>query len=678
VTYARIFIVWIAAVSSALGQGRVDHIFFIVKENRSADMYFGTYQNSTPGLSGYGAQAVGQCRAGSANNALAACYSDSDCDGTTGACLRGSALENSGTCDNVTQFCLSAKRYVTKDIYPLKHNYANGGDYDCAHGFGSGTHDVNNGLMDKFDLQCGGKTSANSPFTYYNQTDFCSYAGGVILSNGQCSVDTLWNYAINGTFMDHFFASMLGPSYPNHLYLIAGQSNQAVDNPAPTGSINPNNWNCDSAVIMNGAITTPTAPYTPPYTYPINTGSFSTDLDSFGSNYYYKGGQCNASADSGKQGNACICHNPNKNSYKLATNADCGSGTNNCTICTDQTHCGTINQNNCTVSATSQNTASGCVGGTKGCLCPNVTTIADQMDAAGVTWHYYAPTSGSNGYRWNPISYIQHLRFGNDWTKNVSPAGSSITDISTFSSAVSNCSTAPTCSSLAKVVWVSTGGNSSGHPGSTSQNIVQADQSWTVSVVQAIQANPTVYSHSIIFILWDDWGGFYDHVVPPSISNSSWGIRVPAICVGPFCQNGVSHVPYEFSSLLQCVETPPYNSITSWSIKNNVATFRVSNSLVAGQTVALSGFTTSTFFNGQTVTVSSTGLSSSQFQATFMHANASRTEAGQVAPWAVANLGQQDTNGSVNNICAPPGAVSSGEWTTGGVINLGLTGAEVR
>jgi hypothetical protein len=68
--------------------------------------------------------------------------------------------------------------------------------------------------------------------------------------------------------------------------------------------------------------------------------------------------------------------------------------------------------------------------------------------------------------------------------------------------------------------------------------------------------------------------------------------------------------------------------ITAWSIASNVATFTATNSLVAGGLVTLSGFGTSTFFNGQTVTVLSTGLSGTQFEADLTHANGSATEAG--------------------------------------------------
>ena len=69
-------------------------------------------------------------------------------------------------------------------------------------------------------------------------------------------------------------------------------------------------------------------------------------------------------------------------------------------------------------------------------------------------------------------------------------------------------------------------------------------------------------------------------------------------------------------------------SITAWSITTNVVTFTAANSLAAGDIVYLSSFPTSTFFNGQTVTVLATGLSGTAFEANFTHANGSATESG--------------------------------------------------
>jgi hypothetical protein len=95
---------------------------------------------------------------------------------------------------------------------------------------------------------------------------------------------------------------------------------------------------------------------------------------------------------------------------------------------------------------------------------------------------------------------------------------------------------------------------------------------------------------------------------------------------------------------VQCATPYPIGtiSITAWSITSNVATFTAANSLVAGQTVTLSAFGTSTFFNNYPMTVIATGLSSTQFEANFTHANGSATESG---------TGNLEAGGAITNAC---------------------------
>jgi hypothetical protein len=98
-------------------------------------------------------------------------------------------------------------------------------------------------------------------------------------------------------------------------------------------------------------------------------------------------------------------------------------------------------------------------------------------------------------------------------------------------------------------------------------------------------------------------------------------------------------------------------SITSFVILSNVVTFQASNSLAAGQTIALSGFTTGTYFNGQNVTVLATGLSSTQFEAAFTHVNAG---AGTVPITAYAITSNVATFTAANTLGAGQTVVLSG------------------
>jgi phospholipase C len=75
------------------------------------------------------------------------------------------------------------------------------------------------------------------------------------------------------------------------------------------------------------------------------------------------------------------------------------------------------------------------------------------------------------------------------------------------------------------------------------------------SVVKAVGNSPA-WSSSVIFVLWDDWGGWYDHVAPPQVDAQGLGIRVPLIVISPYAKAGyVSHVTYETAGLVKFAET---------------------------------------------------------------------------------------------------------------------------
>ncbi|MDQ2908289.1 MAG: hypothetical protein M3R44_02950 [Candidatus Eremiobacteraeota bacterium] len=58
-----------------------------------------------------------------------------------------------------------------------------------------------------------------------------------------------------------------------------------------------------------------------------------------------------------------------------------------------------------------------------------------------------------------------------------------------------------------------------------------------------------------IFVVWDDWGGWYDHVAPPQLDRMGLGFRVPFIVISPYARKHyVSHVRHEFGSILKFVE----------------------------------------------------------------------------------------------------------------------------
>ncbi|MBV9103493.1 MAG: hypothetical protein JO060_07860 [Candidatus Eremiobacteraeota bacterium] len=172
--------------------------------------------------------------------------------------------------------------------------------------------------------------------------------------------------------------------------------------------------------------------------------------------------------------------------------------------------------------------------------CFDYETIGDLLDAHGITWAYYAPTAGqkSGGYIWSAYDAVKHIRFGKDWNLNVlSPQTRILDDVA--------------AGRLRQVSWVVPDALDSDHP-YTSENTGPA---WVASVVNAI-GNSQYWKNTAILISWDDWGGWYDHVPPPSVDSMGLGFRVPLIVVSPYARRGyVSHVQHEFGSIMKLIET---------------------------------------------------------------------------------------------------------------------------
>jgi phospholipase C len=63
------------------------------------------------------------------------------------------------------------------------------------------------------------------------------------------------------------------------------------------------------------------------------------------------------------------------------------------------------------------------------------------------------------------------------------------------------------------------------------------------------------WSSTAIFVTWDDWGGFYDHVVPPRVDVNGYGLRVPGLVISPFARRGyVDHQVLSFDAYLKFIE----------------------------------------------------------------------------------------------------------------------------
>src|SRR5438552_582144 len=81
-------------------------------------------------------------------------------------------------------------------------------------------------------------------------------------------------------------------------------------------------------------------------------------------------------------------------------------------------------------------------------------------------------------------------------------------------------------------------------------------QAWpsSIRVVNAVMRSPD-WSSSAIFLTWDDWGGFYDHVPPPNVDLQGYGLRVPGIVISPYAREGfVDHQLLSLDAYLKFIE----------------------------------------------------------------------------------------------------------------------------
>lgn len=288
---------------------------------------------------------------------------------------------------------------------------------DLGHGGPAALNAINGGQMNEFyrmlNAVQGGQNMADSQYT-------------------QSQVPDLWDYARTFSLADHFFSTISGPSFPNHLVTIAGQAMNTFDNPEHLGPLR--SWGCDA-----------------------------------------------------------------------------GAGTSVATY-TD-----------------------GHYGSTAPCF--NTKTIADEANAAGVSWRYYAPSYGSFGYIWSTYDAIKHIRYSAQWKTNVVPYSNFIPDVEHHH--------------LAALTWLTTDLKYSGHPPASEC----VGENWLVQQINAVMRS-SYWNSTAIIVTWDDFGGFYDHVAPPQQSKYRLGPRVPTLVISPYTRPRlIDHRQYDFRSILKYVET---------------------------------------------------------------------------------------------------------------------------
>lgn len=120
-----------------------------------------------------------------------------------------------------------------------------------------------------------------------------------------------------------------------------------------------------------------------------------------------------------------------------------------------------------------------------------------------------------------------------------------IQDETNFFSDVSN-------NTLPSVVFIKPVGVNNEHPGYAT---LQTGQAHVASIVQALQANPTLWAHTVVIVTYDEHGGRWDHVTPPARDIWGPGLRVPCLVISPLAKKGlVDHAQRDTTSILSTIE----------------------------------------------------------------------------------------------------------------------------
>jgi phospholipase C len=377
------------------GENPIEHVIFLIKENRTFDHYFGTY----PGADGVTVGETLSC--------------------TEAGCTPG---------DDVP---LKPAPYVQP--------------HDITHGFSSGLYSINGGQMNGFNIIGEGQ-------------DLSGYV--------QHSRDTLpnyWSYADRFVLADRFFTSMYGPTFPEHLYTVAAQSNGVIDNKT----------NADTE------------------------GSYCDDPLEYTKRFPIK--------DLSEADVKRIMRLEERITAEIPDQliriADYWVDTRTCF---------------------------------------DIKVLPDLLEKAGVSWKYYGkPDQWMNG-----LQAIRHVRFSDMWDQVQDP-DQILTDLKQ--------------GTLPEVSWlIPPEGSANEHPGAETN--VCDGENWTVERINAVMRSE-YWASTAIVIVWDDFGGFYDHVEPPHYDVMGLGPRTPALIISPWTRTGdnpdggaIDSTTYEFSSVLRFIE----------------------------------------------------------------------------------------------------------------------------
>ena len=172
---------------------------------------------------------------------------------------------------------------------------------------------------------------------------------------------------------------------------------------------------------------------------------------------------------------------------------------------------------------------------TKHSTCFDFKTVGEQLSERGIDWTYYSAVAGQPGYFWNAYNGIGNVFHTDAFHEHTRPVDRLLNDLE--------------AGDLPPVTWITPRFQLSDHPPMSSC----FSHNWVTDIVNRIMRS-SMWRHTAIFITWDEWGGFYDHVLPPRVDHVGLGFRVPMLVISPYARRGyLDDALGEFSSPLKFI-----------------------------------------------------------------------------------------------------------------------------